>query len=59
MTLCILRKKVLTVRVVRHRKRLPREVMTDPSLELCRAKLGVPAHGRGLGTGQYLRSLPT
>ncbi|KAJ7417994.1 hypothetical protein BTVI_30756 [Pitangus sulphuratus] len=33
------RKKFFTVRVMRHLKRLPREVVDDPSLKVCKARL--------------------
>ncbi|KFW07818.1 hypothetical protein N326_12873, partial [Eurypyga helias] len=34
-----IRKKVFTVRVVKHRKRLPREAVEAPSLEVFKARL--------------------
>ncbi|KFV16433.1 hypothetical protein N340_03316, partial [Tauraco erythrolophus] len=34
-----LRKKVFTMRMVKHRNRLPREVVASPSLEVFKARL--------------------
>ena len=56
-----IRKKLFTVRAVRHWNRLPGEVVDAPSLEVFRARVGwgfeqpglvegVPARGRGVGT---------
>ncbi|KFP35732.1 hypothetical protein N324_07222, partial [Chlamydotis macqueenii] len=36
-----IRKKLFTVRVVRHRNRLPREAVDAPSLEVFKARLDV------------------
>jgi len=53
------RKTFFTVRVVRYRKKFPREVVDASSLEVLKARLdgalsnlveGVPVHGRGVGT---------
>ena len=65
-----IRKKFFTVRVVRRRHELPREVGDAPSLETRKGRLDgalsdlipvedVPAHGRGIGQDGLRRSLPT
>jgi len=62
-----IRKKFFTMRVVRLWPRLPREAVAVPSLagqvgwssEQPGLMEGVPADGRGVGTGWSSRSLPT